>query len=53
MHRAIAFRSCHRSFDPFAAFGRLQRRWRIHARLQSIAATFCDLHLNPFLFQIE
>ncbi len=53
MHRGIAFRSRRRSFDPFAAFARLQRRWRIHARLQSIAAGFCDIHLNPFLFQIE
>jgi hypothetical protein len=53
MHRGIAFRSRCQPIDPFAAFGRLFRRWRIHARLDAIAAAFCDLNLNPFLFQIE
>jgi hypothetical protein len=53
MAREPAFHSRCSSIDPFAAVDRLQRRWRLHARLDAIAAAFCDLHLNPFLFQID
>jgi hypothetical protein len=53
MHKGIAFRSRCPPIDAFTAFSRLLRRWRIHARLDAITAAFCDLNLNPFLFQIE
>jgi hypothetical protein len=53
MHRSTAFRSNRRPINPFAQLRRWLRRWRHHARLEAIAARFCDLSVNPFLFQIE
>ena len=53
MTKAILFGSRRRRIDVFSAIGNLQRRWRIHARIEAIAAGFRDPCCNPFLFQIE
>jgi hypothetical protein len=52
-HTVLSFGSRRRNNGAFTALGRMVRRWRIHARLEAMAASLSDLEFNPFLFQIE
>ena len=53
MTRGTIFGSRRRRINVVAALRNLQRRWRIHGRIEAIAAGFRDPCCNPFLFQIE